>query len=285
MPNPQGFATGHVRHPNKDAMIADSYSRHAVRAHLFRAALDPPAAWDSWTLGWVGPIKDQKQCGSCWNFSGTRTVEGTLIKAGVLTTSQPLSEQYTMDCYSNGGCNGDDNVTVLTQAKKVGLPMTADYGTYTASSGKCKYDPKMKLWIIDDWGFCDGNGGNGVAPPIDIKTNIMASGIVGCAVDAGFSDPGTGIISGGGNNIDHDVTLTGWQDTATKVTVAVGLKNTYLKPTVTASAGWWWMDNSWGTGWGDGGRARIKWGAYSIGTEAVFCKKASVNNPIDWSNV
>ena len=268
MPNPQGYATGHVRRPDKDHLINLAMARGRVRRATV-AMLTPPSSWDSRALGWVPPIKDQSQCGSCWDFSGTGVIEIALIKAGVLSAdgSQALSEEYTLDCGRNGGCNGDDNVTVLEWAKATGLPLSSEYGPYRAQPGTCKFKSGMKLYRIDDWGFADGQG-NGVSDTTRIKQDIMAYGSAGCAVDAGFDDPGTGVISGRGNNIDHDVILVGWDDTKGR-------------------HGAWIMRNSWGTGWGDRGYAWIEYGSFSIGTEAVHAVVTSVKPPdvIDWSNL
>lgn len=267
MPNPQGYATGYIRDPNKDHLILLAASRNRLRRAIV-SKLAPPAAWDSRSQGWVGPIKDQSQCGSCWDFSGTGVVEIAMYKAGLLVPdgSQALSEEYTLDCGNNGGCGGDDNVTVLQWAKATGLPLSSEYGPYNARAGSCKFKSGMKLYKIDDWGFAGGGQGQGVTDTTAIKQSIMAYGCAGCAVDAGFNDPGTGVISGGGNSIDHDVILVGWDDSK-------------------GHAGAWIMRNSWGTGWGNGGYAWIEYGAWSIGTEAVF---AVITNPappvvIDWT--
>lgn len=265
MPNPQGFATGRVAPPNLAHLITLSYRRHR-RVLQALAAAPTPASWDSRTMGWVGPIKDQSQCGSCWDFSGTGVVEIAHYKAGTLKPdgSDALSEQYTLSCGNNGGCNGDDNTTVLDWAKKTGLPKTSDYGAYQASSRpSCAFKQQMTLYKVDDWGFADSNGGQGVTPTQDIKAAIMQYGCVGCAVDAGFNDPGSGVISGRGNNIDHDVILVGWDDSK-------------------GNGGAWIMRNSWGTGWGNGGYAWIEYGSFSIGTEAVWANVHANNPPIDY---
>lgn len=255
------YYRGHVRRPDKDHLQDLSNRRHA-RALQGLLAVPPPPAWDSRTLGWVPPIKDQSQCGSCWDFSGTGTVEIAYWKAGIQVI---LSEEYTLSCGRNGGCGGDDNTTVLDWAKQTGLPSTSDYGPYTARRGTCSFKPAMKLYKVDDWGFANASGdtGQNVTPTADIKAAIMAYGSVGCAVDAGFSDPGSGVISGGGNSIDHDVILVGWDDSKGR-------------------AGAWIMRNSWGTGWANGGYAWIEYGSYSIGTEAVWAKVAGSEN-IDWN--
>jgi C1A family cysteine protease len=264
------YMRGHVRHPNKDALMLASDAVHGPR--LRALAFEAPATWDSWKLGWVPPIRDQSQCGSCWDFSGTRVATVAYIKAGIFPAdgSKIFSEQYTLDCGRNGGCGGDDNVTVLDWAKKTGLPLDSDYGPYTARSSSCKVGSKQ-LYKLDDWGFADGSGGSGITPVDKIKAAIMLYGGVGSAVAATSSWDGyrAGTVHrGNSRSIDHDVFISGWQD----------------DPSL-SEGGWWWMDNSWGIGWGEGGRMRIAYGADSIGTEAVFGYIKSQDEPIDWSTI
>lgn len=247
---------GHVRSPDKDHLITLDRRKARFRA-LLTAQL--PSAYDACAAGIVGPIKDQASCGSCWDFSGTGMVEVAYSKAGI--PNIVLSEEYTLSCCRNGGCNGDDNVTVLKWTKATGLPLSSDYGPYTARSGQCAFKPAMTLYKITDWGFCDNNG-DGVASTESIKQAIFQYGCAGSAVAAGgdsFWDSGTGIGSGTSHNIDHDIILVGWDD----------------------AKGAWKMRNSWGASWGDGGYAWVEYGAYDIGTEAVWC----VTDPgtsIDW---
>lgn len=249
---PPPYSRGHVRAPNKDHLIELSNRRR--RAPLVTAT-EPE--WDSVVLGWVPPIKDQSSCGSCWDFSGTGVVEIAYWKAGVQVV---LSEEYTLSCGRNGGCNGDDNTNVLDWAKKTGLPLDKDYGPYVARPGQCKFQQAMALYKIDDWGFADGAQGNGVTPTQQIKDAIKQYGSAGCAVaansswDSWSSDPNY-VHKGNSRSIDHDVILVGWSD----------------------AKGAWKMRNSWGTGWANQGYGWIAYGADSIGTEAVW---AVVNVPV-----
>lgn len=250
------FFKGHARRPDKDHLLALSHAKHGDRLRVMRAAPMPPS-WDSRSHGLVGPIKDQAACGSCWDFSGTGIVEIAYNKAGIGGGSGAfiLSEEYTLSCCRNGGCNGDDNTTVLDWAKSHGLPLTSDYGPYKAAPGTCHYKHKMALHKIDDWGFADGSG-QGVTPTDAIKSAIMQYGAVGCAVyaDDAFEGYTSGVFKGtsvDSGQCNHDVILVGWND----------------------ADGAWILRNTWNTTWGETGYMRIAYGANAVGTEAVWAVK------------
>src|ERR1700738_4122495 len=164
---------------------------------------------------------------NCWDFSGTCVVEVAYYKAGVHPAdgSKALSEEYTSSWGRKGGCNWGGKLTVLDWAKKTGLPLSSDYGAYTARAGQCAFKQTMTLYKIDDWGFSDSNGGNGVTPVPDIKLSIMTNGCVGCGVAAGgdsFWNSGQGIGTGRSSNINHDIALVGWNEPGTTVSVGCG---------------------------------------------------------------
>jgi hypothetical protein len=215
--------------------------------------------WDCRTLGYVPPIKDQGNCGSCYQF-GVGICEMALMRVGLMSvTSGGLAEQYGMDCHPNwGGCDGGDEATCIDWCKTNGYPSTADYGPYTASTNSCKLKAGTKLWKIDDWGFCHSDQGQGMASVQEIKNAIVAYGPVSVAVDASaFNSYTGGIMSGSGSNIDHAVIVLGWDD----------------------SKGAWLGRNQWGTAWGEAGYFWIKYGSFSFGTEAAWANVNGVPPP------
>jgi C1A family cysteine protease len=205
---------------------------------------------------------------NCWDFSGTCMVEA----ANIFTTTLPdnsaasqLSEQYTLDqCDgSNGGCGGDNNTTVLQDAKTGGLPLTSVYGPYTANEGSCKL-PRARikttpgvglLYTISDWGYVGTQAG---VPATElIKAAMLQYGPIGVAIAAdnaferwGDSGPNDATFPGSGaRDIDHDVVLVGWDEVRRA----------------------WKLRNSWGPDWCNGGYIWIAYGANLVGYEAVWC--------------
>jgi C1A family cysteine protease len=239
------YGRGRVAHPHLALSLAATPKAEFPVVNL--------KAYDARADGKITPpFRNQRQCGSCWDFSGIRTIAYARSKFNL----QPfqLSEQYILDCVQSGGCNGDDNTTVLKAAKAKGVPADTDYPSYQGSEGRCRSSDSTKLVTIKDYVLVDGEDYNRIGDTQKIKNAIHASGAVGCAVAAGPSWNGysSGVHRGNSTRIDHDVVLTGWQD----------------DPSI-PEGGWWWMDNSWGEEWGIGGRMKIAYGADSIGTEPV----------------
>lgn len=97
-----------------------------------------PASIDWRRHGAVTPVKDQGQCGSCWAFSTTGTIEGAHFKkTGELVS---LSEQNLMDCSrQNHGCNGGNPyMALLYTIRNGGIDTEASY-PYKMRQGSCRF--------------------------------------------------------------------------------------------------------------------------------------------------
>jgi len=195
------------------------------------------------TSGAVTPIKDQAQCGSCWAFSTTGSVEGAnKIKSGQLTS---LAEQQLVDCAGsagNQGCNGglmDDAFEYII--KNNGIGSEASY-PYTARDGKCKQVTSVAT--VSKYTDVKKNDETDLMSAVNIEP-------VSVAVDAeSWQTYRKGVMTGlCGKQLDHGVLLIGYGTDGA---------NDY-----------WLVKNSWGTSWGEQGTIRLVRGKNECGIAAA----------------
>jgi C1A family cysteine protease len=205
--------------------------------------LSLPTSVDWRQKGAVSPVKDQGQCGSCWSFSTTGSLEGAYaIKYGDLVS---FSEQQLVDCDKgltlNHGCNGGLMDSAFDWiGKNGGLCTETDYPYFsgtTLKEGTCQKS-------------CQLVSGSAVSSHVDVKANsdtammsALALGPVSIAIEADqreFQLYKSGVFTGScGTNLDHGVLLVGYgSDSASK-------SDYYI------------MKNSWGTSWGESGYMRM----------------------------
>jgi cathepsin L len=214
---------------------------------------DAPAALDWRDKGAVTAVKDQGQCGSCWSFSTTGSVEGAWFIAKNNLTS--LSEQQLMDCSQKEGnmsCEGglmDDAFQFIIDNK--GICAEADY-PYKAVDEKCQTTCTTVATISSfaDVAFDTKN-------PND-DTALMAAvqkGPVSIAIEADqpiFQMYTGGVISGPscGTQLDHGVLLVGY-GTDSKL------------------GDYWIVKNSWNAQWGEKGYVRLARGQNECGMNSA----------------
>jgi cathepsin L len=194
--------------------------------------ISAPASFDWRKQGAVTPIKDQAQCGSCWAFSTTGSVEGCHKLAGKSLTS--LSEQNIMDCsdsYGNEGCNGG----LMTQAMQYiidnkGVDTEASY-PYTAEDGTCTFNSANVGATLGS--YVNVNSGD--------EADLIAKatkGPVSVAIDASqasFQFYSSGVYNEpacSSDQLDHGVLAVGWGTDST------------------SGSDYYIVKNSWGTSWG-----------------------------------
>jgi len=194
------------------------------------------------------PVKDQGQCGSCWAFGGTESVESDyFLRFGTL---YELSTQQPTSCDGHcGGCAGGNAVAAWQYINETGGQVSATAYPYTSGttqqSGTCdsaeivpanfQAGVEEAFWLS----LSAADEGNML---IDIEQTPMS---VAVAADLWQSYTG-GVVtasSGCGDALDHNVQVVGYS----------------------SEGNYWIVRNSWSAAWGENGFINVEAGANVCG--------------------
>ena len=218
----------------KSTVVSGSFRRGeqrnttvGVRGLWSRADLPASVNWTA--KGAVTPVKNQEQCGSCWAFSTTGSVESAWFLAkGTLPS---VSEQQLVDCSTaegNQGCNGGlMDYAFEYIIKNKGITTEAAYPYTATGPNACVAAGKPVAATLS--GYKD--------VPVNSETALetaIAQQPVSVAVEADqsvFQFYSGGVMdSACGTQLDHGVLAVGYG--------VLGGKEYYL------------VKNSWGASWG-----------------------------------
>nr|BBJ29174.1 papain family cysteine protease containing protein [Acanthamoeba castellanii] len=198
--------------------------------------------------GVISPVKDQGQCGSCWTFGSSETLESYWALA---TGQLPiLSEQHILDCIPNpdqcggtGGCAGGTAELVyralMTQSSGLASEWTYPYRSYWGEAFQCSFNTtrtpvvaKVKNYVVLP--------SNKYDPVIEALTT---TGPLVINVDvSSWHAYESGVFDGCNQtnpDINHVVQLVGYGTDAKE-------------------GDYWLVRNSWSPVWGEKGYIRLK---------------------------
>ncbi|ENN81994.1 hypothetical protein HUJ04_006403 [Dendroctonus ponderosae] len=205
--------------------------------------------------GVVTPVKNQGNCGSCWTFTTTGTIESRLaLKTGSLVS---LSEQQLLDCNRvNAGCDGGVLPYALQYVESAGLTTEDEY-PYKAWNGTCNSTHKPVAAYTKGYTLIYTRSESDLM-------KAVAEGPVAVALNADllqYYSKGIFNPSACSSTVNHGGLVVGYEENATLP--------------------YWIIKNSWGATWGENGYFRMAKGYNLCGitSQPIYPTKVS-NTPI-----
>jgi len=249
------YPTTHARGLNPSEKM-HSFIEKAPSISFSGSGYTVPSAYS--LRGSAGPVEDQGQCGSCWDFSLTSTLRGTLI----LSNSDPgrLSFNYLLNCDSRQqACKGGDFSAASFLVSPMGAPSYDSDGPYVGAAGPCQSETVIAS--AKAYKMLGTNGNNPSFQDIAYVIGVLHKPVtIDVAADTDFENYQSGVYNGCSSqnprSINHMVVIEGYDCESAKDSSGNCSfnKDGNLNPEV----GSWIVRNSWGYQWGDEGYITIK---------------------------
>jgi hypothetical protein len=216
----------------------------AARAPLARlgsslSASALPASFDWSVRNVLTPVKDQRDCGACWSFTAVATIESAVAVLGGPLLA--LSAQQLLDCDQawNQGCVGGNVAASIAYLRSHGAMRAEDYPYRNAAGTEaCEYRAEAVAVRVGEL--------LRIPPSTEpqLQRALLQWGPLAVSVDASeWQHYAGGVLARcADGGVNHAVQLVGWGTTANGVD-------------------YWSIRNSWSSGWGELGYARLLRGA------------------------
>jgi len=214
-----------------------------------KQTVDPyPPSVDWRARGVISAVKDQGQCGSCWSFASSETLESHwAIVTGELAN---LSEQQILDCTLNpkqcggtGGCGGGTTEvayqTIIDKQGGLSSEWTYPYNSYFGDNfDECDFSSQTPaVAMLESFTDLPSN------LPDPVMYTLAYVGPLAISVDAsGWDNYESGVFTGcnlQNPDLDHGVQLVGYGEDRD------------------GNGDFWLVRNSWSAYWGESGYIRI----------------------------
>jgi C1A family cysteine protease len=232
--SPREFKTKMTGFKPKKPIVPPS-ERDSLLEERKRGVLQAPSGAIDWVAaGKTTAIKNQEQCGSCWAFSATETIESAiLIASGSVQEGAP---QEIVDCdTSDQGCNGGDPAEAMQWLIGQGGQDLESCYPYTGQDGTCNSQsctPTNKISSTASVGQDEGS----------VYTALQSMPPSICCDASAWQNYNGGVLQGSqcGDSVDHAIQLTGYSPDQN---------------------GYWIVRNSWGADWGENGFIWLQYGS------------------------
>ena len=235
--------------------------------------MDLPEKYDSRDVrgrSYIGPVRDQGACGSCYSFGAAAAAEGVynFTASKFNNDASDFSEAFIAFCLSDNydgfdGCDGSDyEYEELDGLVDLGVMNEISY-PYSDVEQTCPITNYTQLTRFKSWHRIECGDIEA------IKTAIMLYGVVDASVQVSnaFQAYSGGVYADGETDCEawdvgepcyyaptnHIISLVGWDDNPPD-----------------AEYGCWILRNSWGENWGENGYMRIEYESAHVACEAAY---------------